>query len=123
MAATVLNGSSNLAYTNSTGGNVRVIIYYMSSVSSTGGNPQISLTSNFGTATMNGGINGFAIGKDIAGSTSTTNQSITSQNIGQIGLGGNIPYGSIPTQIMLANGQTLSATCGGYNIAIIPENG
>jgi hypothetical protein len=119
MAATVLNGSGNLSYTNNTGGNVRAIIYYMSSINS-GGNRSISFASSFGTATMTSSGD-FSLGKDLAGSTSfITNASVTSQNVGS---NANFPNGGIPTQIMLANGQTISAVCGGYNIAIIPENG
>lgn len=116
MAATVLNGSGNLPYTNNTGGNVRAIIYYMSSVNN-GGTRTISLTSSFGTSTITG--NGdFVIGKDIAGGLVTANAVIGIQNVG-----GSIASGGIPTQIMLAPGQSISATCSGYNVVIIPENG
>jgi len=31
--------------------------------------------------------------------------------------------GSLPTELMLAPGQTFSAVCGVYNIVVIPENG
>lgn len=116
MAATVLNGSGNLPYTNDTGGNVRAIIYYMSSVNF-GGTRRISLTSSFGTSTITGNDD-FVIGKDIAGGIITNNAGIGIQNVG-----GSITTGGIPTQIMLANGESLSATCGGYNVVIIPENG
>jgi hypothetical protein len=120
MAATVLNGSGNLSYTNNTGGNIRAIIYYMSSYSTSTGQA-LSVTSSFGTTSGSSTSGSFAIGKGIAGSTSIANVSTTSQNIGAAG-GGN-PLLQIPTQIMLANGQSISALCGGYNIAIIPENG
>jgi hypothetical protein len=31
--------------------------------------------------------------------------------------------GALPTELMLAPGQTFSAVCGAYNIVVIPENG
>lgn len=118
MAATVLNGSGNLPYTNNTSGNVRAIIYYMSSVN-IGGVQQISVTSSFGTSTITSGSSStFAIGKDIAGGTSIAPGGTSTQNISGV-----IPAGGIPTQIMLAPGQSISATCGGYNVVILPENG
>ncbi len=118
MAATVLNGSGNISYTNNTGGNVRAIIYYMSSTT-VGGQQQISVVSSFGTSSITNPTGAFGIGKDIAGGTSIAPGGTSTQN-----LSGFIPAGGgIPTQIMLADGQSLSATCGGYNVVIIPENG
>jgi len=91
----------------------------MSSTSS-GGNNTISLTSSFGTASLSGGPS--AIGKDIAGSHVTSGGGgVAAQNFGSSTAA--FFTGAIPTQIMLANGQSISAVCGGYNIAIIPENG
>lgn len=122
MAATVLNGSGNLTYTNNTGENVRAIIYYMSSVAG-GGGQIISITSSFGTSSITSSTNAFAIGRDAASAVfSLSSASISIQNIGGESIAGSVT-GAVPTQIMLADGQSLSATCGGYNIVIIPENG
>ena len=122
MAATVLNATGNLSYTNNTGGNVRLIIYYMRSFLIPGGTGahQITMTSGFGNSVGLVGANGqFSIGKDIAGGATVSN-GISSQNVG---FNGFAIEGALPTQIMLANGESITAQCTGYNIAIIPENG
>lgn len=119
MAATVLNASGNLNYTNNTGGNVRLIIYYMAAFNVGGGigGPlwRLNLTSSFGTFSMSDSNLFYAIGKDLAAASINSPGPLSIQNTN-----GN---GGLPTQIMLANGESVTAECSGYNIAVIPENG
>jgi hypothetical protein len=105
MASTVLSGSSNATYTNSTGQNVRVVINYMAAPTA------ISWAGVSVTAT---GL--ISIGRNLAfygQSRSANNASSIVENGGS----------ALPTEIMLAAGQTFSTTCGAYNIVIIPEAG
>ncbi len=109
MAAQVLSGSSNPSYTNNTGQNVRVIINYMNSPTyPTGGTISISWAGN-GVSSSSSSVR--AIGRNIASGSSGTQNADTSATV------------SLPTEIMLAPSQTFSATCGAYNIVIIPEAG
>jgi hypothetical protein len=58
--------------------------------------------------------------------TSTNPATMTANNMcthsGNSGVG-ELTEAALPTEIMLANGQTFSASCGAYNIVVIPENG
>lgn len=121
MAATVLSGSGNVSYTNSTGQNVRVVINFMSSVSS------MSWAGGSASAT-----NVLAIGRNLAYSngvfgsgTSQASVSVTSNNMcmtdgNEVGNAN----AALPTEIMLSSGQTFSAVLTGvYNIVVIPEAG
>lgn len=105
MAATVLSGTGNVTYTNNTGQNVRVVINYMDSPTA------MSWTGASVTAT---GLT--SIGRNLAfySAVSTANNASSATTTGA---------SSLPTEIMLAAGQTFSATCGAYNIVIIPEAG
>jgi len=109
MAAQVLSGSSNVSYTNNTGQNVRVIINYMS-----GANISMSWASVTVSAL---GIT--AIGRNIAyvsASSTNGNNATTSATTGT--------SAALPTEVMLAAGQTFSATnITAYNILVIPEGG
>lgn len=116
MASQVLSGTSNVSYTNNTGQNVRVVINYMAGVSS-----QISL-SWAGVSASSTSV--AAIGRNLAfnnglfgsnGSLATNNAASSEGSEGT-----NL---ALPTEIMLSAGQTFSATCGAYNIVIIPEGG
>lgn len=120
MASQVLSGSGSVSYTNNTGQNVRVVINLMSGTSTQGPGTIINpgITINWGpvgaplriqTATA-----GFvAIGRNIAFSNDLT-----------FGSNGLLPPGNaLPTELMLAPGQIFSATCGLYNIVVIPEAG
>ena len=102
MASQVLSGASNPSYTNNTGQNVRSVINYMASP----------------TTVSWGGV-----------SASTTGASAIGRNIAGISTVGsaNNATGStafaLPTELMLSTSQTFTATCGAYNIVVIPEAG
>lgn len=113
MAAQVLSGSSNVSYTNNTGQNVRIIINYMARPTSL----------SWGGVTINTGSIG-AIGRNLAfsnglfgasGSISSNNMAITN--------GSESSEFALPTEIMIAAGQTFSASCNEYNVVVIPEAG
>lgn len=113
MTATVLSGSSNVSYTNSTGQNVRVIINYM-------GSP--TAISWSGVSVTNSSV--LAIGRNLAFNNGTTTTGITmSSNNGTTTDANEASNFAFPTEIMLAAGQTFSATCGAYNVVVIPEAG
>jgi len=133
MASTVLSGSSNVSYTNNTGQNVRVVINYMRGALYTN-SAYLYIDMAFGSS---GTITALvaAIGRNLAFSTG-----IGAANTGTIGIGyaaisaNNMTLNeatsvsefsnyALPTEIMLAAGQTFSATCGPYNIVVIPEAG
>ncbi len=121
MASQVLSGSGSVSYTNNTGQNVRIVINYMSGNSTAGPgtitNPGIII--NWGSPTSPlrvqlAGIGFAAIGRNLAFNTNVT------------GLGNNgllQPGNALPTELMLAPGQIFNATCGVYNIVVIPEAG
>ena len=120
MAATVLSGSSNVTYTNSTGGNARVIINYMASPTA-----MTWTTTAGGTATITA-TNVRAIGRNLAFSNGIVGSSaLTANNMGIIDGTSAVEATSatLPTEIMLAGGQTFTATCSNYNIVVIPEAG
>ena len=136
MAATVLSGSSNVTYTNSTGQNVRVIINYMRGLTQTSGSS--STTSISMSWATGGSASGqvLAIGRNLAftagvffAGTSANSTAMNSNNacpvVSQTSTSSSIsiPETALPTEIMLATGQTFSATCSAYNIVIIPEAG
>jgi hypothetical protein len=120
MAATVLSGTGNVTYTNSTGQNVRVIVNYCyCSNTSSYSNPN-SITVSWGSgATAKSSAQAF--GRNLA---YVSNIPGTAN-----GFGNNMAYGSgqspLPTEIMLAAGQTfsISGAIGSYNIVVIPEAG
>jgi hypothetical protein len=150
MASQVLSGSSNPIYTNNTGQNVRVVINYMApSVSQrqlfaqealrafnaqieaqvAAGVPRILATAsaqqfaNSFTISINwAGVSAnasseaglFAIGRNLA--TVTVSQASGNNAFGNFAFG-------LPTEIILAPGQTFSAVCSTYNIVVIPEAG
>jgi len=113
MASQVLSGSSNVSYTNNTGQNVRIVINYMRSASTDVFNATITLNwSGVGvTAQLQ------AIGRNLAFSGTIGNNAIPIvSNSGP-------PITALPTELMIAPGQTFSASCGAYNIVVIPEGG
>ena len=135
MASQILNGSGNISYTNNTGQNVRVIINYMATSIPFSGGISVSW-GNSGSANANTAI---AFGKNaayITGMTAKLNDSpfsggeIVRYNV--INANNMIPFESgpsqhttqaLPSEIVLAPGETFSATCGSYNVVIIPEAG
>jgi hypothetical protein len=117
MASQVLSGASNPSYTNTTGENVRIIINYMQSVyviswSGVAVNSNAPRTIGRNLAFINlspaadFGVPVNVSGNNMAGGYSTVNPSV-----------------GLPTELMIAPGETFSATCGVYNIVIIPEGG
>lgn len=132
MASQVLSGSSNPSYTNNTGQNVRVVINFMSSVTTIswagvsasaasctiGRNLAYTnreeLTGLRGTAEKP--FSGSGDGTPLAIPPAPVSVSVASKN--HLG-----SEGALPTELILASGQTFSATCGAYNIVVIPEAG
>lgn len=123
MAATVLSGNSNPTYTNSTGQNVRVIINFMASPTA------ITWAGISATATQVLAIGrnlAFSAGfyqqvsgtSPVAGALSACNMAVNDQAVNS-----ETANRALPTELMLANGQSFSANCGQYNIVIIPEAG
>ena len=112
MASQVLSGSSNVSYTNNTGQNVRIVINFMATTATT--TPNISI--NWGSVNAQASLR--AIGRNlafwdsIASGTGVANNAL-----------GSTTDGALPTELMLAPGQTFSAACGPYNIVVIPEAG
>jgi hypothetical protein len=130
MAATVLSGDGSFTYTNTTGGNVRVIINYYTNYRSTNngtshflmswGTPTVSIDSGSGQAITTQVI---TFGRNLAHSTGGI--AISANNM----LGSNATA-ALPTEIMLPPGQTFTVTAkdsarplGPYNIVVIPEAG
>jgi hypothetical protein len=110
MASTVLSGSSNATYTNSTSQNVRLVINYMAAPTA------MSWSATAGGTVSVTATGLISIGRNLAfygQSRSENNASSINENGGS----------ALPTEIMLAAGQTFSTTCGAYNIVIIPEAG
>ena len=127
MASQVLSGSGSVSYTNNTGQNVRVVINYMSSPTSMSWKTGVSVP----------GVNVLAIGRNLAFSSGVysptgsiaANLAISSNNMVMIDQSSSqyapseLTNTALPTEIMLASGHIFSATCGSYNIVVIPEAG
>ena len=126
MASQVLSGSGSVSYTNNTGQNVRVVINYMSSPTSMSWKTGVSVE----------GVNVLAIGRNLAFSAGVFTSSSTgvalamsSNNMVMLNQPANNDVGSeltntaLPTELMLASGDVFSASCGLYNIVVIPEAG
>jgi hypothetical protein len=112
MASEVKSGTGNFTYTNSTGQNVRVVINFMR-------NP----TSMNWAGTSVSSTNVIAIGRNLAFSTRFSDNSTISANNMCISETSTSSNASFPTEIMLSATQTFTATCGAYNIVVIPEAG
>jgi hypothetical protein len=135
MASQVLSGSSNPSYTNNTGQNVRVVINFMASVTSISW-AGVSATASSCTIGRN---LAFSNREVVLGTSGTTSQPLAGQgdftvvsvsgasaSVGVAAvncLSGGTADMALPTELMLASGQTFSATCGAYNIVVIPEAG
>jgi len=116
MAATVLRGklgtgSSNgtVNYTNTTGGNVRLIINYVDSIASTA-----NISMSWGGSANITETNVRAFGKYVASASNLQNISVFSTN--------SSPQ-ALPVEIYLQPADTFSITCNNYNIVVIPEVG
>lgn len=123
MASQVLSGTGNVSYTNNTGQNVRVVINYMASKTTTAGGGsqtnELTISWSGGSATQFTGSTqpSFAIGRNLAFSINVTG-GISANNYS----GGTNSVG-FPTELMISTGQSFSAVCGAYNIVVIPEAG
>tara|TARA_B100001093_G_scaffold238073_1_gene228095 strand:- start:218 stop:604 length:387 start_codon:yes stop_codon:yes gene_type:complete len=126
MAATVYTGSGNWSYTNSTGGNVRVLIYYC--------------YNNTSSQDYDAGVKQVINGVDIASATNGTNMAFTGFGRGIVymsssnstgwqvkNIAGN-SGGVFVDEFFLADGQStaLEAVNAGkpikaYNIMVVPE--
>lgn len=128
MQSQVLSGQSNPTYTNTTGQNVRVIINYMAA-SNLNSNITVTWAGVSATATSVK-----AIGRNLAFSGGVFSNSFNSAIVSIAGnnminkdgdnatdIASEVFNNALPTEIMLANGQSFSATCGVYNIVVIPE--
>ena len=150
MASQVLSGANNASYTNNTGQNVRLIINYMSNVT--------SMT----WAGVNVTASATTIGKNVPISYSATNFTMSiptgtlaagnisaSNDASRINLRGTVSYitgqrtntgadipalasgtlnltpstNKFPTELMLANGEKFDSVCGAFNAIIIKEDG
>lgn len=144
MASQVLSGSGNVSYTNNTGQNVRIVINYMQGgttiptgtppTQSTSGSTGITLSwsaTDGGTVSVNA-PGSLAIGRNLAFSQGSGEDLFTAGS-GLALVGNNmVAYESgaaqrsnngLPTEIVIASGQTFSAVCSAYNIVCIPEGG
>ena len=129
MAATVLSGTGNFSYTNSTAGNVRVIINYYTNAPGAPNGAKSFFLMSWGTASIDPDVQTQDLGTAII--TFGRNLAFTGNNSGS---GSNMTfsgtYTALPTEIMLAAGETFTVTAktptrplGAYNIVIIPEAG
>jgi len=127
MASQVLSGSGGVSYTNNTGQNVRVVINFLG-YSNPGYYGMLITWSN---ASIRADYAN-AIGRNLAisgggaqtGLYANNMSSVDSTQAGSIAETFNV---ALPTELMLAPGQTFTATgdYGSllYNIVVIPENG
>jgi len=124
MASQVLSGSSNPSYTNTTGQNVRVVINFMQGTPSPATSPgYYAITMSWsGGATITSNV-ALAIGRNLAFNSGTATSAYTTGNNAVAAESNEIFQFAFPTEIMLAPGQSFSATCSTYNIVVIPENG
>lgn len=149
MAATVLSGNGAVAYTNNTGQNVRVIInYFKGNHDYTNATKPFEYTIAWGNGAVayytasNNQAGNFWFGKNIAYQDIVQGNGIAlaMNNLVDtaVASSGHFVQG-LPTEVMLANGQTFSITAvnnsalfgsaqsvtidGSYNILVIPEGG
>lgn len=133
MASQVLSGNGSVSYTNNTGQNVRVVINFLGYNSPS----YYGIDITWSNASIRSSYAN-AIGRNLAisGGGAQTGLSVYANNMSPVdssvaGIGAEFYNGALPTELMLAPGQTFTATgtaTGGsgtlqYNIVIIPENG
>ena len=131
MASTVISGASNPSYRNNTDQNVRVVINYMTSAVSDNrqGTPfgRIGTVSYFITINWNGVSVSASDSSQFEAQPGRPQITVVQTTVGfPISIGRSIAATSgvaLPTEIILAPGQTFSAVCGAHNIVVIPENG
>lgn len=146
MASQVLSGASNASYTNNTGQNVRLIINYMSNVTSmtwagvtvtgsstnVGKNVPITYTSSSTSGTVKLDYTHRLRPYFFEGNASSATAAALFQSDG-VDVLGTIDTGTLsltpstntnfPVEIMLASGQSFSSVCGAYNAVVIKEDG
>lgn len=132
MASQVFSGTGSFFYTNSTGQNVRVVINYYTNyfTNSPGTTSPIRMSWGSGTSTvsidsnprMNFTTEILTFGRNLAGYQTGTAG-------GMQNMVSSTSNTALPTEIMLAPGQTFSVTArvanlslGPYNIVVIPES-
>jgi len=132
MASTILSGTGNVSWTNNTGGNVRVIIYYFGANNVASTTNGLGISMNAGGATITAAFTK-AVGKNLASSYGYLSSTHSSSSFVQNNMASRIADDhntfpqALPTELVLANTRTLSITLTGgtasYNILIIPEDG
>jgi hypothetical protein len=145
MASQVLSGASNASYTNNTGQNVRLIINYMSNVTSMTW-AGVSVTASSTTigkdipvttiSSLSGSVSIPNSSGTLTGRVNPINSAILNNMSGTISLSSgtgssNIRFttttsetsNNFPTELMLASGQSFSSVCGAYNAIVIKEDG
>ena len=133
MAATVYNGKGNVTHTNSSGGNQRIMIYWIyrddtDSVEVKWGN----LSGNHNIATMDSGSDQY-VGLNLAYSMVSGNPNSYGTQIGEksYSSSANISGKPVPMEVFIANGEGFSITTPyvvnpgavikGYNFVVLDE--
>ena len=132
MAATVYNGVGNVTHTNNSGGNERILIYWIHKDSSA------VVTIHWGdlsaadkpTATMDSNTNQY-VGLNLAYSMGSGNPSSAGTQVGEKSYSSSYTADGkpVPTELFLADGEGFSITAPGassniikgYNFIVIPE--
>ena len=131
MAATVYNGKGNVTHSNSSGGNERIVIYWIYKENAdTVDIKWGDLSGNdFNTATMNTNADQY-VGKTLAYgmASSGSNQSIIAEK--SYNNSSSIDSSPVPLEVFIADGEGFSITTTnlapitiirGYNFIVIPE--
>ena len=126
MASTVNAGSGNWSYTNSTGGNVRVIIaFFYNHPSQSPNSGLVQVIAGVTVATDQSGTNQrfIGFGKHVTYMVGSSSTSFQSKGVVGYQAGGN----GFVDEFYLADGQSASVSASstnqplGYNILIVPE--
>ena len=130
MAATVYNGKGNITHTNSSGGNERIVIYWIYKENSAVVDVKWgNFSGNFNTATMNTNADQY-VGKTLAYgmASSGSNQTIIAEK--SYNNSSSIDSSPVPLEVFIADGEGFSITTTnvspvtiirGYNFIVIPE--
>ena len=132
MAATVYNGKGNVTHSNSSGGNQRIVIYWIYKENAAVVDVKWGdLSSNsFNTATMNTNTDHY-VGKMLAYGmvSSGSNQTIIAEKA--YNNSSSVDSPPVPVEVFIADGESFSITTGnasptniirGYNFIVIPES-
>jgi len=130
MAATAYNGKGNITHTNSSGGNERIVIYWIYKENSAVVDVKWgNFSGNFNTATMNTNADQY-VGKTLAYgmASSGSNQTIIAEK--SYNNSSSIDSSPVPLEVFIADGEGFSITTTnvspvtiirGYNFIVIPE--